>query len=52
MFRGLITILQTLISYLMPGERVASWLAEQIQDEIVRRESNLVKEFCIQAIFR
>lgn len=41
-----------MISYLMPGERVASWLAEQIQDEMVRRESNLEKEFCIQAIFR
>lgn len=52
MFKGLFTILQTLISYLMPGERVASWLAEQIQDEMVRRESNLEKEFCIQAIFR
>lgn len=47
-----ISVLQTLISYLMPGKRVASWLAEQIQDEMVRRESNLEKEFCIQAIFR
>lgn len=51
---GLLTwrFLQTLISYLMSGERVASWLAEQIQDEMARRESNLEKESCIKAIFR
>lgn len=47
-----ISVLQTLISYLMSGERVASWLAEQIQDEMARRESNLEKESCIKAIFR